>query len=108
MSLRHTLLGLLAQSPSSSYDLTKRFNQTLALLEHMRAQRQKVHQNVTRLLPERSGAAGVLVVYCGAGSRTPGQGANPPGPPAPFALSLVTLAAGGPQAQSASRAQGGH
>ena len=47
MSLRHALLGLLAQSPSSGYDLLKRFDESLAFV--WPAQRSQVYGELGKL-----------------------------------------------------------
>jgi PadR family transcriptional regulator, regulatory protein AphA len=47
MSLRHALLGLLAQTPSSGYDLLKRFDESLAFV--WPAQRSQVYGELAKL-----------------------------------------------------------
>lgn len=47
MSLRHALLGLLAEQPASGYDLLKRFETSLALV--WPAQRSQVYGELTQL-----------------------------------------------------------
>jgi DNA-binding PadR family transcriptional regulator len=47
MSLRHALLGLLAERPASGYDLLKRFETSLALV--WPAQRSQVYGELTQL-----------------------------------------------------------
>lgn len=64
MSLRHALLGLLSQSPSSGYDLLKRFDSSLAMV--WPAQRSQVYGELGKL----SEAGLIEVVSTGARNRS--------------------------------------